>query len=175
MRIVRQLSFQTVAVCLVFILLLAFADPGFARPAWQTSPSDSQDRLSTAFLQEATSALIGIRQSKQNIADVVTKNLPNGYYNPNLAAQAYDQVRQAQIAAKTNGDQQAATLLNSYFMKVKSWAEKYKAARQSMDATTTMGQDFLAQDPQWQAIESCEKGLNTMLMNRVYSDVASCQ
>lgn len=160
---------------MVCVLLLAFAGSGFARSAGQSSSSDSQDRLSTAFTQAATSAVIGIHQSKQNIANVVNKNLPSGYYNPNLAAQAYEQVRQAQIVAKTNGDQQAATLLNSYFTKVKSWAEKYKSDRQSMNATNTMGQDVLGQDPEWQAIESCEKGLNTMLTNRVYSDIASCQ
>jgi hypothetical protein len=165
-----------VAVCLALLLLLILPSSGFAAgPAGQSSSSDSQDDLSAAFTKPATSALIAIHQAKQNIADVVAKNLSIGYYNPNLAAQAYDQVRQSQIAATTNGDQQAATLLNSYFTKVKTWAEQYKAARQSMNATKTMGENMLAQDPGWQAIESCEKGLNTMLMKRVYNNVPSCQ
>jgi hypothetical protein len=164
-------------MCLAFILPLAAPSFGFAAdPAWQSSSSDSKPGLSKAFTQSATTALIAIHQSKQNIADVVTRNLPSGYYNPNLAAQAYDQVRRSQIAASTDDDQQAATLLNSYFTKVKTWAEQYKTARQSMNATNTMGgQDMLAQDSTWQAIESCEKAFNTMLINRVYNDIPSCQ
>jgi hypothetical protein len=50
------------------------------------SLADSIDRLSTAFTQSATSALIAIPQSRQNIATVVEGNLPTGYYNPDLAA-----------------------------------------------------------------------------------------
>lgn len=126
-------------------------------------------------MQSATSALIAIHQAKQNIATVVTKNLPLAYYNPDLAARAYDQVRQSQIAATTNGDQQAAALLNSYFTNVKTWADKYKADRQSMNATNTMGEDILSDDAGWQAIESCEKAFNTMLANRVYNNIPSCQ
>jgi len=166
----RARTIQAATVGLTFILLLILPSSGLADP----SP-DSLDRLSTAFTQSATSALIAIYQSKQNIAAVVKRNLPSGYYNPDLAARAYDQVRQSEIAATTNGDQQAAILLNSYFMRVKAWADKYKAARQSMNATNTMGEDPLGQDSDWQAIESCEKALNTMLSKRVYNDIASCQ
>jgi hypothetical protein len=143
--------------------------------ALQSPSSDHQNGLSAAFTRPATSALIAIHQTKQNIANVVSKNLPLGYYNPDLAAQAYDQVRQSQIAATTNGDQKAATLLGKYFTKVKTWAEQYKVARQSLDATNTMGENMLAQDSGWQAIESCEKAFNTMLVNRVYNEIASCE
>ena len=162
----------------LFLVQLTWTSAGlWAAPASQsTNPSpESSTALSSGFLRPATSALVALHQAKQNIADVVTKNLPIGYYNPNFAAQAYDQVRQSQIAAKTSGDQNAANLLNSYFTKVKTWAEKYKAARQSLNATNTMGgPDMLKDDPDWQAIESCEKDLNTMLGNRVYNDIASC-
>jgi hypothetical protein len=164
---------QVAAACLAFTLLLAFPGSGAADPVWQAS-ANSQEGLSKAFTQSATTALIAIHQAKQNIANVVSKNQPIGYYNPNLAAQAYDQVRQSQIAASTGGDQQAATLLNAYFMKVKTWAEQYKAARESMNATNTMGENMLAQDSGWQAIESCEKSFNTMLINRVYNDIPAC-
>lgn len=166
-----------VVLHLVLTFLLIVPSSGVAAgPAWQSTSSDNQSRLSAAFTGSATSALIAIHQAKQNIANVVTKNLPLGYYDPKLAAQAYDQVRQSQIAAKTNGDQQAATLLNSYFTKVRTWAEGYKAARQSMNATDTMGgSEMLAQDSDWQAIESCEKAFNTMLVNRIYTELSACE
>jgi hypothetical protein len=44
-----------------------------------------------------------------------------------------------------------------------------------MNATNTMGENLLAQDPGWHAIESCEKALNAMLLNRVYNNIGSCQ
>jgi hypothetical protein len=161
---------QLAAVCLAFSLIA----PGLAA-AWQPPAYDSQEKLSKEFVQPATSALIAIHTSKQNIADVVSKNLPNGFYDPNLAAKAYDQVRQSEIAAHTSGDQKAATLLNSYFTKVKAWADKYKEARQNMNATNTMGEDFLNQDSDWQAIQSCEKAFNTMLTSRAFHDIDSCR
>ena len=155
------------------LLFLSFQ--GLASPMWQTSPQDPQTGLSKEFLQPATSALISIHQAKQNIANVISKNLPIGYYDPSLAAQAYDQVRQSQIAATTNGDHQAATLLNSYFAKVKAWADQYKADRESMNASRTMGEDFLSDDTVWQAIQACEKGFNEMLASRAYKDIAECK
>ena len=165
----RARTIQAATACLTIILLLILPSSGLAE-----SP-DSLDRLSTAFTQSATSALIAIYQSKQNIATVVKRNLPSAYYNPELAVRAYGQVRQSEIAATTNGDQQAAALLNSYFTKVKRWGDKYEAARQAMNATNTIGEDPLANDSDWQAIESCEKAFNTMLLKRVYNDIASCQ
>jgi hypothetical protein len=161
---------KSLAVCLAFALLLIASSAA----ALQSS-ADLQDGLSKEFTQSATTAMIAIHQAKQNIANVVANNRPSGYYNPNLAAQAYDQVRQSQIVARTSGDQQAATLLNSYLTKVKTWAEQYKADRQSLNATNTIGENTLAQDSDWQAIESCEKAFNEMLIVRKYSDIRSCQ
>ncbi len=176
MSLKRAGTVHLAVVSLAFALPLTFPRPAFAAdPAWQSPSPASPDNLSAGFTKSATTALIAIHQSKQNIANVVTRNLPIGYYRPDLAAQAYDQVRQSQLDAITSGDQQAATLLNSYFTKVKTWAEQYKAARQSMDATDTMGENMLAQDSGWQEIESCEKQFNKMLINRVYNGIGSCQ
>jgi hypothetical protein len=155
-------------------VLLVFVAGGFA--FGQDSSADQQDnKLSPKFTQAAISAMVSIHQAKQNIATVVTRNLPSGYYNPSYAAQAYEQVNVAQVDATTNGDQQAATLLSDYFNNVKSWAENYKAQRESMNATTTMGQDFLKQDPKWQNIESCEKAMNSMLTSREYTEIFACE
>jgi hypothetical protein len=142
---------------------------------WQSQSVDSQEIMSREFLQSASSALVAIHQAKENIATLVSKNLPNSYYDPRLASHAYDQVRQSQIAATTHGDQQAATLLNSYFGKVKAWADQHKEDRQSLNATRTMGEDSLANDDDWQTIQACEKGLNQMLMSRSYTDVRECR
>jgi hypothetical protein len=119
--------------------------------------------------------MVSIHSVKQNILNIVQNNLPSGYYDPKLATTAYDQMRQAQIAATTNGDQQAAALLGTYFQQVKSWADKYKEARKDMDATDTMNRNDITQDPQLQSLDACEKGLNSMLVSGVYTNVDSCQ
>jgi hypothetical protein len=157
-------------ICVVLLRLL-----GYQFALGQDASTNAQDKLSRQFTQSATSAMVSLHQVKQNIATVLEKNLPGGYYDPNLAARAYENVRTAQTDATTNGDQQTATLLDAYFTKVKTWAEKYKAARQSMNATRTMGEDFLTDDPEWQAINTCEKALNTLLTQGVYHEIRSCQ
>jgi hypothetical protein len=158
---------------LICVLLLAFV--GFRFAFGQDSVANTEDKLSRQFTQSATSAMVSIHQVKQSISTILTKNLPSGYYDPALGAQAYEKVRTAQVDATTNGDQQAAILLNSYFTKLKDWAEKHKSDRQSMNATNTMGQDWLSQDSDWQTIEACEKALNTVLIDRVYKNIPSCQ
>jgi len=119
--------------------------------------------------------MVSIHEVKQSIANVVAKNLPNAYYNPNLGSKAYLDVRTAQLQASTPDDQQTAAMLNSYFNKVKNWALEHKSARESMNGTDTTRENYLENDPQWQAIDACEKGLNAVLSARSYSDVASCQ
>lgn len=158
------------AICVVLLTLV-----GFRFASGQDSDANTGDKLSRQFTQSATSAMVSIHQLKQSIATVVSKNLPGGYYNPDLGAQAYEKVRTAQDDATTSGDRQAATLLNSYFMKVKGWGEKYKADRQSMVATNTVRQDMLSQDSDWLTIQACEKALNTLLIDRVYNNISLCQ
>ena len=163
----RSLSF--------FLMMIALTGAGFAVQPQQGQDADPQQKLSRGFMDAATSALVSIHSVKQNILNIVQNNLPSGYYDPKLATTAYEQMRQAQIAATTHGDQEAGALLGTYFQQVKSWAEKYKDARQNMDATHTMNRDNIAEDSQLQSIDACEKGLNSMIVSRVYTNVGSCQ
>jgi hypothetical protein len=158
-------------LALTCILLLLLLRPGNSR----AQDADTTTKLSRQFTQSATTALVSIHRTKENIATVVSKNLPGGYYNPNLAAQAYEHLRTAQLSANSDGDQQAALLLSSYFTKVKTWAEGHKVDRQSLNASRTMGENAISQDPDWQAIDSCEKALNAMLISGQYSSISSCQ
>jgi hypothetical protein len=161
--------------CVLLVLLIPLIGALLVTQSLQAQNTDPQQKLSKGFMDSATSALVNIHSVKQNILNIVQNNLPSGYYDPKLAMSAYEQVRQAQIAATTNGDQQAAAQLGTYFQQVKSWAEKYKEARQDMDATDTMNRDDITEDPQLQSIDACEKGLNNMLISRVYTNVDSCQ
>jgi hypothetical protein len=141
----------------------------------QNPDAANGDALSREFNQSAISAMVSIHQAKDHMATVISKNLPGAFYDPGLAAEAYEKVRMAEVSATTTGDQQTASLLTSYFTKIKNWADKYKADRQNMNATRTMTHDLLAKDSEWQSIEACEKALNTLLVNRTYAPIGSCQ
>lgn len=155
--------------CLVLILVLSL------NAAIATAQAQSEENgLSKQFTQSAITAMVSVHQVKESIATVVAKNLPGAYYNPHLGSQAELDVRTAQLQATTNADQQVATLLDSYFNKVRNWGLKYKSARESMNGTKTIDEKFLENDSEWQAIEACEKGLNTVLTARTYSNVPSC-
>jgi hypothetical protein len=155
------------------VLLWLLAIPGLMTA--QDVGANANDQLSGKFVQSATVALVSIRDVKQNIATVLSKNLPSGYYDPKLGTDAYEKVRLADVSATTNGDQQAAKLLDTYFAKVKTWAESYKTDRANMNANRTMGEDFLSDDSVYQAIQACEKAYNTMLVNRSYLEIAECR
>jgi len=161
----RTRSSTRVASCWFFVIATAIA---FGQD------SSSPDKLSRQFTHSATSAMVSIHQVKQSAARILESNLPSGYYDPRLSAKAYEDLRAAETNATTTGDHQTATLLNSYFTKVKSWLEKYKEQRKDMNATRTMGEDFLADDPDWHAINTCEKALNSVLTNGSYAEIRSC-
>jgi hypothetical protein len=153
--------------CLVFLLSL--------NAAIATAQVQGEENgLSKQFMQSAITAMASIHQVKESIATVVAKNLPGAYYNPHLGSQAELDVRTAQLHATTSADQQAATLLDSYFNKVRNWGLKYKSARESMNGTKTIDEKFLENDSEWQSIGACEKGLNAMLTARTYSNVPAC-
>lgn len=164
-KLVRSLC---VVNCLALVLSLNAGSAIAQEP-------NGEKTLSKQFTQSAITAMVSIHQAKESIATVVDQNLPDAYYNPNLASRATLDVRTAKIEATTNDDQQVAAMLDSYFVKVQNWGLKYKSARESMNATHTTGERFLANDSEWQAIEACEKGLNSVLTARNYSNVASCQ
>src|SRR4051794_5201858 len=98
----------------------------FSFAVGQQSSASEQHKLSRQFTQSATSTMVSLHNVKQNAARILERNLPSGYYDHQLSAQAYENLRAAETNASTQGDQQTAGLLNSYFTKVKSWLEKYK-------------------------------------------------
>jgi hypothetical protein len=141
----------------------------------QADSADARQRLSREYAEQATSALASIHTWKGNMVDVIARHLPSGYYDRNLGVRAYESTSQSQIKAKTDGDHQAASLFDSYFKKVQAWGEKHKAARQTMDASGTMGENDVSDDPDLQTIDACEKALNAMLKKGVSGDAPSCQ
>lgn len=154
----------------VFVLILSPRLQG-----QQDANANSHDMLSRQFTKSATTAMVSIHELKESIANVISKNLPNGSYNPTLAARAYQGLRAAELDATSEGDNKTVPLLDFYFTKVRTWGNKYSTERRSLNATDTMGENVLDNDSDWIAIQACEKSLNSLLRDRKYNYIHLCK
>jgi hypothetical protein len=52
---------------------------------------------------------------------------------------------------------------------LQGWGEQYESARQSIDASKTMGKKEVSQDPDLKTIEECERSLGIELKRGSYT------
>jgi hypothetical protein len=137
---------------------------------------DSSQVLSRDFVLSATGALARLHSVKQNMVEVNSSRMPGVEYNKDLAVQAYEKIREAQVNAKSSGDQSTADMLTSYAKRLQGWGEQYRSARESMDASKTMGEDEVRNDPDLQTMDECERGLAAALKRGSYTEeIRSCR
>jgi hypothetical protein len=147
-----------------------------AVPLGGQAGDNSSDKLSPAFSQAAVGALADIYRWKES-ARAAAKSDVVPDLNPArpLKTSAYEHVRRAQISATTQGDQQAATMLEKNFSDVNAWVDKLIDARKNMDATNVVEPGSVDQDPDLVRINTCEKAFNAMLGNGTFAPIAECQ
>jgi hypothetical protein len=92
-----------------------------------------------------------------------------------LKTGAYESVRQAQLAATTNGDKQAGDALLNLYSQVNAWSNKLAESRKNLDATNRVDPDAVDQDDDLLKINECGKAFNTMLGSGTYADIPSCR
>lgn len=135
----------------------------------------SDNHLSPGFSQAAVSALANIHLWKEKARNDARTGMPNAQYGPVLRTKAYESLRQAQVIAKTKGDQSAEAALEKLFSNVKVWVDGLLEARKNLSATQSLDPDSVDENPDLQKINECEKGFNAMLGAGVYADIAACQ
>jgi hypothetical protein len=161
-------------VLIVLSLMLAIA---WTPPLSGQANDQSPDKLSSTFSQAAMGALADIyrwREQAQAAAksDVVPNLPPAG--RP-MKSVAYEHLRQAQMSATTQGDQQAGAMLQKHFSDVDAWVSKLIEARKNMDATNAIDPSSVDQDPDLVRMTTCEKAFNAMLGNGTFAPIAECQ
>ena len=83
-------------------------------------------------------------------------------------------LRQAEIAATTEDDQQALQLLQNEANELASWADSVFAAREEFNGAMTVDPNALRNDPALAKIRSCGQFLNAMIVSGTFADDPSC-
>lgn len=132
--------------------------------------------LSRDFMKAGIEAIAGMREWASTLAYAIQ----NGYqvtegWASDYRARAAQSVKIASISAVTEGDRNAAQLLNHEFESVEGWSDKLVQARTSMDAAKyVLSADALRSDPLSEKIISCGRFLVSMLGSGNFQDDGSC-
>ena len=152
------------------------ATSGVAAPPSASSPPTNSAALSQQFMRAGIEEIARLREWATTLASAVrggygvTDEWVNGYRD-----QASQSLQLAQAAASTDGDHNAAQLLQNAFDLVQKWSDKLVAAKQSMDtAKYTTSPNALRDDPLSQKLITCGHFLTQMLGSATFQDDASC-
>lgn len=131
--------------------------------------------LSQEFTNAALGELAQMREWKGAIETMIAMQIPvTGTYLQDYHARAEEGLRFASVAATTPSDHSAYQLLQSGFNTLANWADSAVANRQALNATRTLGENVLKNDPVLEKISNCGKFLSSMLVSGNYSDSPSC-
>jgi hypothetical protein len=151
------------------------AQPGVPSPAPDVSQRPS-GALSPEFMNAAVQALGVLKQWRDTMAYGITRGIPGGGTQMTMYQnRATEQLRLAQVAAKTEGDQSAYALVARDFENVNNWYKHLKEGRENMSTGNySMSEDPLKNDAQYQKIVSCSDFLGRMIPGGTFSDDGSC-
>lgn len=140
------------------------AAPSTSAPA---NPGFSKDFL-TAGIEEMST----IREWHSALASAIVNQVPvaQGWLAP-YQAQAMTNLRLAQVAARTDADQNAAQLIANVYQKMKQLSDKYVAKRANV---SYIAPDALKNDTLDQSIIACGKSLGAMAASGQFYDDGSC-
>jgi hypothetical protein len=134
----------------------------------------ANDKLTPSFSKAAMTALADVYRWKERARADAKSGIPSDY-GKLIRTRAYEDVRQAQMAGTTEGDQKAGQMLERHFLNVNTWVDKLVEARKNMSATYSLDPDSIDQDPDLVKVNDCEKAFNAMLRQNRYSEIAVCQ
>jgi hypothetical protein len=168
----RELLTVVRGVCLFLVAISLGLGASFAQSADDTN----SDKLTQSFSKAALTALADIYRWKEKARIDAKSSIPP---NPNagelLKTRAYEEVRQAQLSAKSQGDQKAGNLLQQHFNQVNAWISQLIDERKNLDASNTMDPGAVDNNPALININECEKSFNAMLGHGTYTDIVTCQ
>jgi hypothetical protein len=154
------------------IVLTIPAASNAAAPAAAPPPPEG---LSRDFASSAVSSLADMREWRGAISLMITYGL---VVSASWSTDYHDRVEadlsQAAVAATTDSDRNALSLLRNEFDKLTGWADETFAARQALNGAKAIDPNALKNDPSLAAITNCSRFLNGMIVSGTYTDNASC-
>ena len=146
-----------------------------ARDGSAAPSSSSAEHFSPGFQRAAINALSQAREYKGLVEGVLQVGAPiSGTWMRNAEGQAVAAVTQAQIAASTDADRSAFTFLNNGFSQLQSWANGAIADRKAMNATRSISENALQNDPALAKLSRCGRFFNEMIASGTFADDQSC-
>jgi hypothetical protein len=139
------------------------------------APAQAPQGLSKEFARAAIADLAEMREWRGAVGAIlqygspIVGTWPQDYYNRVDA-----DLMQAEVAATTAADHDAAQLLKSEFSNLSQWANGIISARQALDATNSVNPNALQNDPLLAKVSDCSRFLSSMLVSGNFSDDSSC-
>jgi len=132
--------------------------------------------LSTDFQRTAIAALSEMREYKGVMEGVVQSGTPvGGHWIQHYETEAQAAMAQTAAAASSESDHQALASLQNGWGQLQSWAHGIVAERKAMNATRSMSENALANDPVLAKLTECGGALSQMVTSGSFSEVASCR
>jgi hypothetical protein len=145
-----------------------------SQSAQQQTPQEARG-LSRGFAAAAIGNLAEMREWRGATTAMITYGMA---VSDNLAQSYRDQVQeglaQAGVAAATDEDRNALSLLQNESAQLANWANTVLAARHELNAKTTLDPNALQNDSALAKIQACGQFLNSMLVSGAFADNANC-
>jgi hypothetical protein len=147
--------------------------------ASQPPPARSVQPMPQGLSRNFAAAAIGVLEDMREWRGAVHAMITyGGAMRPDLA-QYYAQraqvsLAQAAVAASTDDDRNALSLLQNEGSQLDAWANGVISAQKNMNGSAIVDPNALANDPAYTKIQNCGQFLNSMLVSGTFSDDGSC-
>ena len=141
-----------------------------------TSAQIGADRLSPEFQRAAVTALSQMREFKGVMEAVVQQGTPiGGPWIQKFETDSRAALAHTSVAVSTEGDHRALPLLQHAWGQLETWAHTIAAERKAMNATRSMNEDALANDPALAKLSECGGDLSQMVASGTFREIAACR
>ena len=147
---------------------------GGSAPAAQTAPTAAAPQgYSKQFLSEGIEAMTQVREWHAALKNAIERGYPlSEEWLGAFKRQAQTSLRQAQVAASTDQDQQAFPLMTNEYNNMAALSDKYLKKTANLDY---IAPNSLSNDPLEQKLQACGKSLALMVSSNAFIDDGSCQ
>jgi hypothetical protein len=138
-----------------------------------SAPAPSPQGFSKQFLSAGIEAMTQVREWHAALRNAIERGYPlTDEWLGAFKRQAQTALRQAQVAASTDVDQQAFPLLSNELNNMSALSDKYLQKTKSMEY---FAPESLANDPLDQKLLKCGRSLASMVSSNQFMDDGSCQ
>jgi hypothetical protein len=143
--------------------------------AASTPSTPAAQSLSREFAAAAIAELAQMREWRVAVRAMIKYGLAvSDTWVQDYREQTLVGLRQAEVAASTDADQQALQLLRNEAAQLTSWADGVNAARQALNGASTVDPNSLQNDTALAKIRTCGQFLNSMIVTGTIADDPSC-